>query len=373
MDAKHYADQLAVCAVTGNKTELVKVAAEYTKSAAFDMSQLGSQISGGLQNAWNTPALRNAMIGVGAGGLVGMLQPKRKFRNALQYGLLGGLGGLGYSAISGDLGKLMDSKKDATPPAAPAAAPAAGSLPPVAPAADPTKPVAAAPGSPEEARDVALANADSPNARLAARGVGGTFGYALGQTAVRGTAAAADAAARYAQQRTGRGLDQLAQAKTDVGRAVAKLQRYNTNVGPGNQRHVAEFVANSQAAPVGPMPQNAYSDAGLTSLPKTQQAIDLASRAVSRGHLSWNPFTASKERAAIAQVANTHNPELNLTASKLHSAAKAQTTGTPRFNQAMHGATGVALSLLPAALGAYFGPDVNRARALAAQRAGVQR
>lgn len=55
--------------------------------ANVDLSQIAS-----------SPYLQNALIGAGAGGLVGMMQPKNKRRSALNYALMGGLGGLGVTA-----------------------------------------------------------------------------------------------------------------------------------------------------------------------------------------------------------------------------------------------------------------------------------
>lgn len=47
------------------------------------------------------PMVTNALLGAGAGGLVGLMQPKRKGRNALTYGLLGGLTGAGLTTAMG--------------------------------------------------------------------------------------------------------------------------------------------------------------------------------------------------------------------------------------------------------------------------------
>lgn len=87
MEAEQYADLFARCAVTGQRDELTKLASAFGKSAALDMAS--------LQAALANPAVRNALIGAGAGGLLGLVQPKRKGINALQLALMGGLGGLG--------------------------------------------------------------------------------------------------------------------------------------------------------------------------------------------------------------------------------------------------------------------------------------
>lgn len=104
MDAEKLNDiarSLALCAVTGDRTELVKLASEYTKEAAGPMDYLAN------------PYVRNALLGLGAGGLVGMLQPKRKLRNALTYGLVGGLGGLGLTPLLNQFGSTTAQPEQA--------------------------------------------------------------------------------------------------------------------------------------------------------------------------------------------------------------------------------------------------------------------
>jgi hypothetical protein len=75
-----------------------------TKQANVDLGQIASN-----------PYLQNALLGAGAGGLIGMLQQKNKRRAALNYALAGGLGGLGLTAA-------RDFSAPATPPPAVAAA-----------------------------------------------------------------------------------------------------------------------------------------------------------------------------------------------------------------------------------------------------------
>ena len=75
-----------------------------TKQANVDFGQIASN-----------PYLQNALLGAGAGGLIGMLQQKNKRRSALNYALAGGLGGLGLTAA-------RDFSAPATPPPAVAAA-----------------------------------------------------------------------------------------------------------------------------------------------------------------------------------------------------------------------------------------------------------
>jgi hypothetical protein len=105
------ASSLAVLSVTGDRAPLEKAAADYLKQADL-MQQLqgyGNQAADYAKGLYAQaqphladPYVRNSLIGLGAGGLVGMMQPKRKLRSALTYGLVGGLGGLGLAhALNG--------------------------------------------------------------------------------------------------------------------------------------------------------------------------------------------------------------------------------------------------------------------------------
>jgi len=69
------------------KVATVVATLQTKKQANIDLAQIAS-----------SPYLQNALLGAGAGGLVGMLQPKNKRRSALNYALMGGLGGLGVTA-----------------------------------------------------------------------------------------------------------------------------------------------------------------------------------------------------------------------------------------------------------------------------------
>jgi hypothetical protein len=96
-----------------NDTELKDMARDLSaiamrKEAAFDLS--------GVQQALGNPYVQNAMLGAGAGGLIGALQGKKKRRAMLDYAVMGGLGGLGATAAK----ELL--LKPATPPPAVAAA-----------------------------------------------------------------------------------------------------------------------------------------------------------------------------------------------------------------------------------------------------------
>lgn len=133
------ASSLAVYAVHGDRTELEKCA--LGEGLAASLQNVGNQAGTALQNVYSQaqpyladPRVRNALLGAGAGGLVGMLQPKRKMRNALTYGLLGGLGGAGLTHAFGG-----GSPAAGPPPAAgasgttpPAAQGAANATPPAA-------------------------------------------------------------------------------------------------------------------------------------------------------------------------------------------------------------------------------------------------
>lgn len=77
---------LANTAVTRDTQPLVKI--------ALDFQGVKDNLSGAMGN----PYLRNALLGAGAGGLLGLTSGKDKKRNALYYALLGGLGGAGLTA-----------------------------------------------------------------------------------------------------------------------------------------------------------------------------------------------------------------------------------------------------------------------------------
>jgi hypothetical protein len=96
-----------------NDTELKDMARNLSaiatrKEAAFDLSS--------VQQAVGNPYVQNALLGAGAGGLIGALQGKKKRRAMLDYAVMGGLGGLGATAAKEML------LKPATPPPSVAAA-----------------------------------------------------------------------------------------------------------------------------------------------------------------------------------------------------------------------------------------------------------
>jgi hypothetical protein len=123
------ASSFAVYAVQGDRTALEKAAVGGDWSAALknygtQAADQAKQLYGQAQPYLADPRVRNALIGAGAGGLVGLMQPKRKMRNALTYGLVGGLGGAGLTYAFGG------GQSPATNAAAPnTAAPAAGTAP----------------------------------------------------------------------------------------------------------------------------------------------------------------------------------------------------------------------------------------------------
>jgi hypothetical protein len=98
---KALAENLAHQAVYGEPDPLVK--------AAFDMNDIQSHLSGVLSN----PTARNALLGAGAGGLMGLLtaDPETRARKALHYALLGGLGAGGLT-----FGTQMFGRAAAPPP-----------------------------------------------------------------------------------------------------------------------------------------------------------------------------------------------------------------------------------------------------------------
>lgn len=109
------AENLAHQAVYGEPDPLVK--------AALDMSSVQSSLSGALEN----PAVRNALLGAGAGGLMGLATGgEDKKRKALQYALLGGLGAGGLTMGAKMLGDA------AAPPPKELRAPIKSKLSPVA-------------------------------------------------------------------------------------------------------------------------------------------------------------------------------------------------------------------------------------------------
>jgi hypothetical protein len=98
---------LANTAISRDTQPLVKI--------ALDFQGVKNNLSGAMSN----PYLRNAMLGAGAGGLLGLTSRKDKKRNALYYALMGGLGGAGLTAGMSSLSKLTeDPPKEVSAPIA---------------------------------------------------------------------------------------------------------------------------------------------------------------------------------------------------------------------------------------------------------------
>ena len=114
LDAQELARGLSSVALRRDDPAVQKVAAvtaPLRKQA--DMQQFLNNPQ--LQSTLNNPYLQNALLGVGAGGLIGALQGKKKRRAILDYALMG-IGGLGATAA-----KNMLLTKTAPPPSIAAA------------------------------------------------------------------------------------------------------------------------------------------------------------------------------------------------------------------------------------------------------------
>jgi hypothetical protein len=99
-----FAVALGELAVTGNNAAFLKLAAAEQLSVPRPVTKQANtaDVLNYLKSV--DPRILYGLGGLGAGGLVGLLQGKNKKRNALWYGLLGGLGGLG-------LGTFMSSTR----------------------------------------------------------------------------------------------------------------------------------------------------------------------------------------------------------------------------------------------------------------------
>lgn len=88
-----------------NTAAMKKIAAELAATATREKQA-------DLQSVLSNPYLQNAALGAGAGGLLGLVSGKNKRRAAIDYALMGGLGGLGATAA-----KEMLFKSAPPPPA----------------------------------------------------------------------------------------------------------------------------------------------------------------------------------------------------------------------------------------------------------------
>jgi hypothetical protein len=91
-DFEKIAEQFALCAVNRNTEQMPEVVEQMKKTAG---------VAEDLKQYLSTPNGARMIGGLGAAGLgvlTGLMQPKRKGRNALLYGAIGGLGGIGCRA-----------------------------------------------------------------------------------------------------------------------------------------------------------------------------------------------------------------------------------------------------------------------------------
>jgi hypothetical protein len=91
----------------------LRVQTPETEKVASFVSDLSAKLpsANDLSQFASNPYVQNAVIGAGAGGVIGALQSKNKLRAALNYALMGGLGGVGATAA-------REFSAPATPPPA---------------------------------------------------------------------------------------------------------------------------------------------------------------------------------------------------------------------------------------------------------------
>ena len=91
----------------------LRVQTPETEKVASFVSDMSAKLpsSSDLSQFAANPYVQNALIGAGAGGVIGALQSKNKLRAALNYALMGGLGGVGATAA-------REFSKPTTPPPA---------------------------------------------------------------------------------------------------------------------------------------------------------------------------------------------------------------------------------------------------------------
>lgn len=270
MEAEKYADIFARCAITGQREELTKLASEFNKSAVLDMAS--------LQAALANPAVRNSLIGAGAGGLLGLVQPKRKGINALQLALMGGLGGLGATYAFPD---LFGSAGAA---AAPAGAAAAGA----APALDPTKLT-------PERRAVRETGDGSP---VSATAGGATVGALSGAKLTKGVAArSADRLGRFSADQ----LRTYAGSKGRDAKAMDKvLQQFAS--GPNRDANVNRFIATEarKAVPAGAK----FKGVSPAFEQRMRSELDKLTGVIDRGRIDAVPFARGADARRLADVAS---------------------------------------------------------------------
>jgi len=297
MDAAQYADIFARAAATGNHDELVKVAAAFQKEAL-----LSPEASAKLQSFFANPATQNALIGAGAGGLLGLVQPRRKLRNALQMALLGGGMGLGYSALMGQLGGGAKAPEaGAAPAAANAAAPGAAA----AGAEQTTAGPAQLPADLTDAQRRALAAGGEGNAPLAA-GLGAAAGGGL---LYRGSKNMADAAANRLGRFSG---EQLRTYAASGGTDADAIKLLNQRLGPGPNREARIKALIDDVAQRG-LPAGAkYTGPSAQLDRRMRREIGKVTRVLDRGRIETTPLFRQLEAGRLARMANTIDPKITV-------------------------------------------------------------
>lgn len=317
MDAERYADIFARAATTGERDELSKVASEFTKAA------LGLE---DLKGAMGNPAVQNALIGAGVGGLFGAATGKKKLRSALGYGLLGGLGGLGVSALTGGLG---GEKK-------------------------PNLLAALAPGD----RGAVSTGEGNP---IAATGLGAVGGGLAGRAA---GGAVGNAVARRQNE-----LSRFIDTDHRLAKSVGDLEQFAAG-GPGTDKTVAQFKNDAFKAWTNRSKNNPFVGAGMPTVGSAQDAIDDVARAMGADRLAFMPATRRAQLESLTRVIKARGGK-SVTPAVLDRAIRSvPIPAGARLPRVGRGA-GALLGIL---LGGMAGAHANRASVLNAQQqaAGAQ-
>ena len=316
MDAERYAEIFARAATTGERAELAKVASEFTKVALT---------ADDLKGALGNPAVQNALIGAGVGGLFGAATGKKKLRSALGYGLAGAAGGLGVSALTGALG----GEKSEAP---------AGLTP--------------------EQRGAISTGTGNPRAAAGiGAGIGGVAGYNAGGAVGDAMAKREGQISRFLNAGLGK----------DKHRFAEPLQRLE-KFGPGGTDAVEHFKLDALTAPAG----NRFARSGMAAPEAAGQAVDDVAKVMNADRLSYLPWRRTKQLDALTKVmqaegnaATRINPKA--LANALDDLPARATSRMPRMGRG----AGALLGLL---LGGMSGARANRSAVLNAQQqaAGAQ-
>ena len=310
MDAEKYADLFARCAVTGDRTAVIKLAAEHTKTALSTAD---------IQSALTSPAARNALIGAGAGGLLGLTSSRNKLRRALQYGLLGAGGGLGVSALMGDLGS--------------------------------GKPQALAASISPKDRAAALAGKGNPTALAAAGGAaGGGLGYMAG-------GAIGDTVAKRQNE-----LSRFIDSDHRLAKSVADLEQFSAG-GPGTGKAVDKFKDDAFKAWASRRKSNPFTDAGMPNVSAAHATIDDVSKAMGADRLAYMPAARRGQLEALTRVIKARGGK-SVNPAVLDRAIRS--VPIPKGARIPRVGRGVG-ALLGLALGAMEGAQINRGNVLARQ------